>query len=120
LRAVGASPDRARLYAMLVGGALAGAGGAQLSLSVDGFVADVSGGRGYIALAMVILAGWRPAWAALACLGVAFANQIGIELQLSGSWIPRELAPLLPYVITIVVLAIWGGSGRPPRALGKL
>lgn len=120
LRAVGASPDRARLYAMLVGGALAGAGGAQLSLSVDGFVADMSGGRGYIALAMVILAGWRPAYAALACLGVAVANQIGIELQISGSVIPRELAPLSPYVLTIIVLAIWGGSGKPPRSLGKL
>ena len=120
LVAVGASPTRARVAAALVGGALAGAGGAQLSLSVDGFVADMSGGRGYIALAMIILAGWRPAWAALACLGVAFANAISIELQLSGSAIPRELAPLLPYFLTVVVLAIWGGSGKPPRALGKL
>src|SRR5207237_1416682 len=113
-------PFRSRLYAMLVGGALAGAGGAQLSLSVDGFVADMSGGRGYIALAMVILAGWRPALAALACIGVAVANQIGNELQMTGSIIPRELAPLSPYVLTIVVLAIWGGSGKPPRAMGKL
>jgi len=120
LVAVGVSPTRARVAAALVGGALTGAGGAQLSLSVDGFVADMSGGRGYIALAMIILAGWRPAWAALACLGVAFANAISIELQISGSAIPRELAPLLPYVLTVVVLAIWGGSGKPPRALGKL
>ena len=120
LVAVGVSPTRARVAAALVGGALTGAGGAQLSLSVDGFVADMSGGRGYIALAMIILAGWRPAWAALACLGVAFANAISIELQLSGSAIPRELAPLLPYFLTVVVLAIWGGSGKPPRALGKL
>jgi simple sugar transport system permease protein len=120
LLAVGASPLRARVAAALVGGALAGAGGAQLSLSVDGFVADMSSGRGYIALAMVILAGWRPAVAALACLGVATANAIGIELQISGSAIPRELAPLLPYVLTVVVLAVWGSAGRPPRALGKL
>ena len=120
LLAVGVSPARSRLYAMLVGGALAGAGGAQLSLSVDGFVADMSGGRGYIALAMVILAGWRPAYAALACLGIALANAIGIELQISGSAIPRELAPLSPYLLTLVVLAIWGGSGKPPRAIGKL
>jgi Branched-chain amino acid transport system / permease component len=59
LVAVGVSPTRARLAAALVGGALAGAGGAQLSLAVGGFVADMSSGRGYIALAMVILSGWR-------------------------------------------------------------
>ena len=120
LVAVGVSPVRARVAAALVGGAFAGAGGAQLSLSVEGFVADMSSGRGYIALAMVILAGWRPALAALACFGVATANAIGIELQISGSAIPRELAPLLPYVLTIAVLAIWGSSGKPPRSLGKL
>ena len=120
LVAVGASPTKARVYAALVGGALAGAGGAQQSLAVDGFVADMSGGRGYIVLAMIILAGWRPAWAALACLGIAFSHALGIELQIIESAIPRELAPLLPYVLTLVVLAIWGGSGKPPRSLGKL
>jgi len=56
LISVGVSPFRARLAAALVGGALAGAGGAQLTLAVGGFVADMSGGRGYIAIAMVILA----------------------------------------------------------------
>lgn len=117
---VGASPTKARVYAALVGGALAGAGGAQQALAVDGFVADMSSGRGYIALAMIILAGWRPWLAALFGLGIAFAHQLGIELQLSGSMIPRELAPLAPYVLTLVVLAIWGGFGKPPRALGKL
>ncbi|HLL21380.1 MAG TPA: ABC transporter permease [Kofleriaceae bacterium] len=119
LVAVGVSPTRARVAAALVGGALAGAGGAQLALAVDGFVADMSGGRGYIALAMVILAGWRPWLAAVACLAVACANAISTELQISGSAIPRELAPLLPYMLTVLVLAIWGGSGKPPRALGK-
>lgn len=120
LVAVGASPAKARVYAALVGGALAGAGGAQQALAVDGFVADMSGGRGYIVLAMIILAGWRPAWAALACLGIAFSHALGVELQILGSAIPRELAPLLPYVLTVLVLAIWGSSGKPPRSLGKL
>ena len=120
LLAVGASPTRARVAAALVGGALAGAGGAHQSLAVNGFVADMSGGRGYIALAMIILAGWRPAYAALACLGIAFTSAVSNALQISGSAIPRELTPLLPYVLTVVVLAIWGGSGKPPRSLGKL
>jgi general nucleoside transport system permease protein len=117
LVAVGASPVTARFAAGLVGGALAGAGGAQLSLSVNGFVADVSSGRGYMALAMVILAGWRPAIAALACLGVAVTEVLGHQLQ--GTALPHELVPLLPYIATLVVLAI-GGTRPPPRALGRL
>lgn len=121
LVAVGVSPTRARIAAAMVGGALAGAGGAQLALSVGGFSADMSSGRGYIALGMVILAGWRPAWAALACLGVAAAERLNIEMQLRTSAIPHELVQLLPYVLTLAVLVIAGGKHRaPPRALGKL
>lgn len=121
LRAAGIDPARPRMHAALVGGALAGAGGAQLSLVVGGFSADMSGGRGYIALAMVILSGWRPAYAALACVGVAIAEAINIQLQVTGSSIPRELAPLLPYLLTLAVLIIYGGKGRtPPSSIGKL
>lgn len=119
LVSVGTSPVRARLAAALVGGALAGAGGAQLTLAVGGFVADMSSGRGYIALAMVILAGWRPALAALACAGVAFAEALEIQLQVAAVGIPSELAQLAPYVLTIAVLIIAGGKhGKPPRSLG--
>ncbi|MBA2539336.1 MAG: ABC transporter permease [Deltaproteobacteria bacterium] len=121
LVAVGASPSRARFAAGLVGGALAGAGGAQLSLSVGGFSADMSSGRGYIALAMVILSGWRPAWAAIACLGVGGAEALEIQLQVTGSGVPRELAPLLPYVLTLIVIIIAGGKGSAaPRSLGRV
>jgi simple sugar transport system permease protein len=109
-----------RLSAAVAGGALAGAGGAQLSLAVGVFSADMSSGRGYIALAMVILSGWRPAFAALACVGVAFAEAMNIQLQVTGSAIPRELAPLLPYVLTLAVLVVYGGKGRqPPASIGK-
>ncbi|MGE0546691.1 MAG: ABC transporter permease [Kofleriaceae bacterium] len=120
LVAVGASPVRSRVWAGLIGGALAGAGGAQLSLSNGGFVADMSSGRGYIALAMVILAGWRPAWAAVCCVGIAVAGALADKLQITGVGIPRELASILPYVLTLVVLAIGGVLRSPPRALGKL
>ena len=121
LVSVGVSPVRARLAAAVVGGALAGAGGAQLTLAVGGFVADMSGGRGYIALAMVILAGWRPAVAALACAGVALAEAINIQLQVAAVGIPHELAQLAPYMMTLVVLMLAGGKhGHPPGALGKL
>ena len=126
LVAVGVSPRLTRLHAALIGGALAGAGGAQLSLAVGGFSADMSGGRGYIALAMVILAGWRPAVAALACVGVAVAEALNILIQIThatvlGHRIPSELAPLLPYVLTLVVLVVSSSrSRRPPEAIGKL
>jgi simple sugar transport system permease protein len=120
LLAVGVRPTEARLWAALVGGALSGAGGAQLSLAVGGFSADMSSGRGYIALAMVILSGWRPAYAALACLGVAFAEAYNIQLQVTGSSIPRELAPMLPYVLTLVVVTIYRGKNPPPASIGKL
>ena len=96
------------------------AGGAQLSLSVGGFLADMSSGRGYIALAMVILAGWRPGLAALACVGVALTEALNIQLQVTGSAIPRDLAPLLPYVMTLVVLLVADSKHRrPPAALGQ-
>jgi len=129
LVAVGVSPLRARLAAALVGGALAGAGGAQLSLAVRGFSADMSSGRGYIALAMVILSGWRPGVAALACVGVALAEAVNIKLQvlhisLFGVELIDhailELAPLLPYILTLAVLVIAGGHRKPPEALGKI
>ena len=126
LVAVGVSPRRTRLHAMLVGGALAGAGGAQLSLAVGGFSADMSSGRGYLALAMVILAGWRPALAAIACLGVAFAQAVSIQVQMhpgGGGELWRQivdLAPLLPYVVTLLVITIYRGDRAPPASLGKL
>lgn len=118
---VGVAPAHPRIFAGLAGGALAGAGGAQLSLAVGGFVADMSSGRGYIALAMVILAGWRPAIAALACAGLAAAEAFNIQLQVTSSGIPHELAQLVPYVLTLAVLVVAGGKyGKPPRSLGKL
>ena len=122
LVAVGVSPRRTRLYAALVGGALAGAGGAQLSLAVGGFSADMSSGRGYIALAMVILSGWRPEAAAIACVGVALAEAVSIQAQIHlHIRTIVDLAPLLPYVITLAVLAAYrGGDRSPPSALGKL
>ncbi len=118
LVAVGVSPTATRFAAGLVGGALAGAGGAHLSLAGSGFVPDMTAGRGYIALAMVILAGWRPAWAVIACFGMAIAEAFTTELQGTGSAIPRELMPLLPYVLTLVVLVVAGGRAGP-RALGR-
>jgi ABC-type uncharacterized transport system permease subunit len=119
LRAAGVSVLRTRLAAAAIGGALAGLGGAQLSLAVGTFSAEMSAGRGYIALAAVILASWRPGRAALACLVFATAEAVNTLFQTYDVGVPRELAPLLPYILTIVVLAGIGGGRRPPEALGR-
>jgi general nucleoside transport system permease protein len=119
LTAAGLSVYRVRWSAMLIGGAIAGLGGAQLSLAVGGFSADMSGGRGYMALAAVILANWRPHRAALICLAIAAAEALNIRMQLADVGIPRELLPALPYALTLLVIVGVGGGRRPPPALGQ-
>ncbi len=128
LRAVGEHPvaaaslgvrvERVRWVAVLMAGALAGLGGAYLALTSRGFVAEMSGGRGYIALAAVIMASWRPLWACAACLLFGFAEALQLRLQTAGIAVPTELVQTLPYVLTMIALAGFIGRSRPPRALG--
>ncbi|HVK71697.1 MAG TPA: ABC transporter permease [Kofleriaceae bacterium] len=129
LRAVGERPEavaaagvsiaRVRWIAVVAGGALAGLGGAQLSLPVGGFVAEASGGRGYVALAVVIMGAWRPVPVALMCLGFGAAEALQARMQGAGTGLPPELVRLFPYVLTLVLLAVVGGRGRAPSALGR-
>lgn len=122
LAAAGVSVLRVRLIALVAGGAVAGLGGAQLALAAHGFSAEMSGGRGYIALAIVILSGWRPAVVASVCLafGVIEALQLQLQLNLPGSAEGlRILAQLLPYLLTLIVLVIARSRSRAPRALGR-
>lgn len=128
IRAAGDRPDgvaaaglgvtRIRLHALLIGGAVAGLGGAQLALAAHGFSAEMSGGRGYIALAIVILGGWRPAVAAAVCLGFGAIEALQVQLQIAKVGVPDQLTQLLPYVVTLAVLVIAPARARPPRALG--
>ncbi|MBX3160285.1 MAG: hypothetical protein KF773_30255 [Deltaproteobacteria bacterium] len=69
---------------------------------------------------MIILAGWRPAWAAVACVGIAAAEAVNVQLQITNSVVPRDLAPLLPYVLTLAVLVVAGGRRPPPGSLGRV
>jgi len=119
LDAAGVSTARVRLVALLTGGALAGIGGAQLSLAISGFTADMSSGRGYLALTAVILGGWRPALAAAACLVFGFTEALVIQLQIHDAGIPRELVQMLPFALTLIVLALGLTRTRPPAALGR-
>ncbi len=117
--AAGVSVGGARFLAALCGGAIAGVGGAQLSLAVGGFGDQMSSGRGYVALAAVIMGGWRPAYVALVCLGFGAAEAVQARMQGVGTGLPPELVRLLPYVVALVLLATLRGRGRAPAALGR-
>lgn len=115
---LGVSVNGVRWQAVLASGALAGLGGAWLSLSGSGFVAEMSAGRGYIALAAVIMGGWRPLWGAAACLLFGFAEAIEVNLQTYSLGIPNEITQTFPYVLTVVTL-IFIKRSRAPSALGN-
>ncbi len=129
LRAVGESPEavaaaglsvaRLRWLALAVNGALCGVAGVCLSMAQsNGFLRDMSAGRGYLALAALIFGRWRP-WPVLgACLLFAAADAAQARLQGIGG-APAQLIQALPYLVTVAALAGFAGTSRPPRALGR-
>ena len=132
LRAVGENPEAAdaagvsvramRYTAVLLSGALAGIGGAYLSIGQSSlFTRNMTSGRGFIALAALIFGKWRPVQTMLACLLFGFTEAIAIQLQgvrFGGEEIPNQFIQIIPYVLTVVVLAGFIGQSRAPRALG--
>ncbi len=134
LRSVGENPEaadaagvpvaRMRYAGVLLSGALAGIGGAYLSIGQSSlFTRNMTSGRGFIALAALIFGKWRPFQTLLACLLFGFTEAISIQMQgvvklPSGEDIPVQFIQMVPYVLTIIVLAGFIGSSRPPKALG--
>lgn len=135
LRAIGESPQTAdalginvsklRYYYTIFGGMMAGLGGAHLSLAyTPGWTENLTGGRGWIAIALVIFATWDPARAVVGALLFGGVNAIQFRLQATGTTIPSSLLNMLPYILTVVVLVAitWFESFRkrvgPPAALG--
>jgi len=118
--AAGIEPMRIRVVAIVVGGAIAGLGGAVLSLQQVGTFTDgMTGGRGYLALASLIVARWNPFGAAVACL--AFGAAEAFELRLQGFGIPVSsyVVQMAPYLIALAVLAGLGRSSRMPASIGQ-
>jgi len=117
----GVDVDRTRIAAVAIGGALAGLGGTALAFEQHQFQSGMSGGRGFIALAAVIVAGWRPGRAALAC--VAFAALDALEGSLQGaSRTLHDVVTMLPYAATLFALAALSlrkNATQPPAGLGK-
>lgn len=123
LDAAGIRVNRVRWAAVLASGALAGAGGASLSIFLSSsFARNMTAGRGFMALAALIFGKWRPVPAALACLLFGFAEAVQIRLQGVVLWgttpLPVQFIQVLPYAVTVLVLAGFVGRARPPKALG--
>lgn len=131
LRAAGEYPEaadgagvrvgRVRVGATLAGGALAGLAGAYLSLGyTNGFVENMSAGRGFIALAVVILGRWNPFGVAAAALLFGLASALQFQFQAAGTRFPYQFFLALPYLLTL--LALLGRSrlkATAPAALGE-
>jgi len=116
---VGLSVARLRYLAAAVNGALGGVGGASLTVATLGFFQEnITGGRGYIALVVVILGRRHPAGVFLAALMLGAADALQFRVQALGVAIPSQLFIMFPYVATIAVLLFTAGRSRPPAALG--
>jgi simple sugar transport system permease protein len=110
-RSLGLDVPRLRLLAVSIGGGIAGIGGAALAFDQHQFQSGMSGGRGFIALAAVIISGWRSGRAVLACAAFALLDATQIVLQ-GQSRASHDLVTALPYVATLVSLAVIGRRGR--------
>ncbi|KIC46557.1 sugar ABC transporter permease [Ruegeria sp. ANG-S4] len=133
LRAVGENPaavDTAgvsvvglRFAAVAICGVLCGIAGAYLATALQaGFVKEMTAGRGFIALAALIFAKWRPWHAMWACLLFGLLQAIALRFQnidLGGVVIPVQVMDALPYILTVVILAGFVGKAIPPRAGGE-
>ena len=98
---------------------MAGIAGASLTLgSVGTFTEAISAGRGFICLAIVILSRWNPLVAVAASFGFGSIQALQIRLQVQGSPLPYQVFVALPYLVTILALAIGGRNIRAPRELG--
>lgn len=120
-RAVGIDVIRVRLLAMGVSGMLAAAAGAFLVLGDVGvFRRNLTGGRGYIAFVIVILARYQPVGALLAATGFGLAQALTFYLQLRGIDIPSQFILATPYIVTLLALVLLGRRiGQPPAEEGR-
>jgi simple sugar transport system permease protein len=130
LRAVGEHPRaadtvginvlRTRYRAVIAGGAVAGFAGTWFTLdAVSGFDENMTAGRGFIALAALIFGRWNPVGAFVAALVFGFSEELAGRLALLDTPLPSELLLMIPYVVTIVVVAGLVGQSRAPAADGQ-
>ena len=130
VRAVGEHPRAAdtvginvlltRYRNVILGGVIAGIGGAYFTLGSTGsFVKEMTAGRGFIGLAAMIFGGWTPIGAFLSGLVFGFADALQARLSILNIPIPSEFLLMVPYIVTIVVVAGLVGRVRAPAADGR-
>ena len=130
LRAIGEQPDaaavagirvqRLRVLAVLTGGVLGGLAGGTLVIAQAGtFAEGMSAGRGFIAIAIVVLGRWHPLGVALAAFVFGAASALQFAFQAMGWHVPYQLFLVVPYLLTLAGLAGIVGRARAPAALGK-
>ncbi len=129
VRAVGEHPQAAdtlginvnatRFWNVTLGGAVAGIGGSFFTLvAIDSFTKEISGGRGFIALAAMILGRWNPLGAFFAALLFGFADNLQSIVTIIGTPVPSQFMAMLPYLVTVFAVAGLVGRSRPPAADG--
>jgi simple sugar transport system permease protein len=121
--ASGRNPKRIRYQALLVGGLLAGLGAAHLTIAYTMAWSEyMTAGRGFIAVALVIFSNWDPLRAIAGALIFSAAVAFQLLLQSSGAQVSPFLLNTIPYLLTILVLIVWGGNRKQsaPASLGRI
>lgn len=123
LSSAGVRVKRVRWASVLMSGCLAGLGGASLSIFLaSSFTRNMTAGRGFMALAALIFGKWKPIPTALACLLFGLSDALQIRLQGVILWgkepVPVQFIQILPYCVTVLVLAGVVGQSRAPKSLG--
>lgn len=130
IKAVGQNPAAAdslgvsvigvRYLCVCLGAVLAGIAGASLSIALTNlFQENLTAGLGFIAVALVYFGGWRPLGILAGTLLFSFVNALQLWMQVLGVKIPSDVAVMLPYILTIAVLAVMVNRARQPAALNK-
>ncbi|MES2323083.1 MAG: ABC transporter permease [Pseudomonadota bacterium] len=122
--AAGVSVERTRYLAMLIAGVLCSFSGAYISIIQSGFfLRDMTAGAGYLALTAMVFGNWRPTYTAIGCVMFGFFSAVqiqieGVELPVVGK-IPGSLIQMIPYVVTVIVLAGLMAKSVAPKAIGR-
>ena len=116
---LGIKVNATRFWNVTLGGAVAGIGGSFFTLvAIDSFTKEISGGRGFIALAAMILGRWNPIGAFFAALLFGFADNLQSIVTIIGTPVPSQFMAMLPYLVTVFAVAGLVGRSRPPAASG--
>lgn len=118
---VGLNVSRVRFLAVVVGGAFSGLAGASLSIALlNIFQRNMTSGIGFIAVALVYFGGWRPSGVLLGALLFSTINSLQLQIQTQGIDIPSDVTGMMPYIVTILVLAFGGRrQNQAPAALTR-